>query len=133
MHRVAALACLVGLSAGSITVSRTVDSLPSWLSAKVTVTDAGVCTGSDQYGSNDCTVNWNTAYTIAYEFDLTEAQQSGTVEADLKIDGLIPFKPSCKTCGVNCTLVIPVVSKNITFYPGDCPIPVTNLKNSTTQ
>jgi len=130
MQRMAVFACLVGVATASITVSRTVNSLPSWLSASVTV-EGSACTGSDKYGSNDCTLDWNTAYTINYTFSLTTAQQSGTVSADLKIDGLIPFKPSCKTCGENCTLTVPIIGKNFSFYPGDCPVPVENLSNAT--
>eukprot|EP01065_Artemidia_motanka_P049646 TRINITY_DN8290_c0_g1_i1.p1 TRINITY_DN8290_c0_g1~~TRINITY_DN8290_c0_g1_i1.p1 ORF type:complete len:542 (+),score=223.40 TRINITY_DN8290_c0_g1_i1:88-1713(+) len=130
MLRSAAILAAVGSAAGSITFSRTVESIPSYASGTVTVAGSA-CTGSDKYGSNDCTLNWGTSYDVSIDATLTQAIPSGSVAADLKIDGLIPFKASCKICGENCTITIPVVKKTISFYPGDCPIAAQTYKNTT--
>eukprot|EP00756_Hemistasia_phaeocysticola_P033856 Hpha_TRINITY_DN16488_c1_g10::TRINITY_DN16488_c1_g10_i1::g.163209::m.163209/K01373/CTSF; cathepsin F len=134
MKRVAALAGLLGCASGVITFSRTVTQVPSYASGKVTLGGAGAaCTGSDQYGSNDCTLQWGGAVDITYDVALTQDFPSGSVSADMKIDGLISWKPSCKVCGENCTLKIPVIGKEISFATPACPIPATTLSNTTTQ
>lgn len=131
MMRAAALAAALGCASGAITFSRSVDQIPSFASGSVTLA-GGACTGSDQYGSNDCTLDWGKSYDITYDVALTQALPTGTITADLTIDGLIKWKPACKICGENCTLKIPVVGKSVSFYPGDCPVPATTLKNTST-
>eukprot|EP00756_Hemistasia_phaeocysticola_P035815 Hpha_TRINITY_DN16607_c2_g1::TRINITY_DN16607_c2_g1_i3::g.182909::m.182909 len=129
MFRAAALAAAMGCASGAIVVSRTVEQIPSYASVKATIA-GDACTGSDQYGSNDCTLNWGTSYDITYNVALTQDFPGGVASADLKVDGLIPFKPSCKVCGENCTVTIPVISKSYTFYPGDCPVKANTLSNT---
>eukprot|EP01062_Namystynia_karyoxenos_P014401 TRINITY_DN1518_c0_g1_i4.p2 TRINITY_DN1518_c0_g1~~TRINITY_DN1518_c0_g1_i4.p2 ORF type:complete len:564 (+),score=226.69 TRINITY_DN1518_c0_g1_i4:73-1692(+) len=131
MLRGAALLAALGGAAGSITFSRTVKQAPSYASGTVTV-QGDACKSSDKYGSNDCTLSWGQSYTVAIDATLTQDIPTGTAAADMKIDGLIPFKASCKICGENCTVTIPIVSKSFTFYPGDCPIAKGSIKNTTT-
>eukprot|EP01062_Namystynia_karyoxenos_P014400 TRINITY_DN1518_c0_g1_i3.p1 TRINITY_DN1518_c0_g1~~TRINITY_DN1518_c0_g1_i3.p1 ORF type:complete len:563 (+),score=254.98 TRINITY_DN1518_c0_g1_i3:73-1689(+) len=131
MLRGAALLAALGGAAGSITFSRTVKQAPSYASGTVTV-QGDACKSSDKYGSNDCTLSWGQSYTVAIDATLTQDIPTGTAAADMKIDGLIPFKASCKICGENCTVTIPIVSKSFTFYPGDCPIKAGSIKNTTT-
>eukprot|EP01062_Namystynia_karyoxenos_P014403 TRINITY_DN1518_c0_g1_i6.p1 TRINITY_DN1518_c0_g1~~TRINITY_DN1518_c0_g1_i6.p1 ORF type:complete len:563 (+),score=216.43 TRINITY_DN1518_c0_g1_i6:73-1689(+) len=131
MLRGAALLAALGGAAGSITFSRTVKQAPSYASGTVTV-QGDACKSSDKYGSNDCTLSWGQSYTVAIDATLTQDIPTGTAAADMKIDGLIPFKASCKICGENCTVTIPIVSKSFSFYPGDCPIKAGAIKNTTT-
>eukprot|EP01065_Artemidia_motanka_P048778 TRINITY_DN794_c0_g1_i1.p1 TRINITY_DN794_c0_g1~~TRINITY_DN794_c0_g1_i1.p1 ORF type:complete len:523 (+),score=203.80 TRINITY_DN794_c0_g1_i1:64-1632(+) len=117
-------------ASAAITFSRTVEQIPSWASGTVSV-EGSACKSTDKYGSNDCTLNWGSTYTIDADVTTTQALPTGTVALDLKIDGLIPFKASCKVCGENCTITVPVVKKTVSFYPGDCPIKAQTYKNNT--
>eukprot|EP01062_Namystynia_karyoxenos_P062853 TRINITY_DN5570_c0_g3_i1.p1 TRINITY_DN5570_c0_g3~~TRINITY_DN5570_c0_g3_i1.p1 ORF type:complete len:279 (+),score=85.53 TRINITY_DN5570_c0_g3_i1:73-837(+) len=128
--RAAAFLGLVGGASATISFSRTVTQAPSWASGTITIA-GDACKSSDKYGSNDCTLSWGQSYTANIDASLTQDIPGGTASADLKIDGLIPFKPSCKICGENCTITIPIVSKSFSFYPGDCPIKAGAIKNST--
>eukprot|EP01065_Artemidia_motanka_P014337 TRINITY_DN182_c0_g1_i3.p2 TRINITY_DN182_c0_g1~~TRINITY_DN182_c0_g1_i3.p2 ORF type:complete len:179 (+),score=67.94 TRINITY_DN182_c0_g1_i3:72-608(+) len=125
-----ALLSVAAAVTAKITFSRTVQSAPSWASGTVKI-EGNACTGSDKWGSNDCTLSWGTSYTVDIDATTTQDLPTGTASLDLKIDGLIPFKASCKVCGENCTVTVPVVGKSITFYPGDCPIEATHYQNNT--
>jgi len=108
---------------------RTVDSI-SKASALVTF-DKG-CTKSDTYGSNECTFNWGDTVSVNYDVSLEEDIDDGaTIDIDAKVDNLLPFKASCKACGANCTLTIPIIKKKVSFAMPDCPIKAAELKNVT--
>eukprot|EP00472_Partenskyella_glossopodia_P004945 CAMPEP_0197533086 /NCGR_PEP_ID=MMETSP1318-20131121/42208_1 /TAXON_ID=552666 /ORGANISM="Partenskyella glossopodia, Strain RCC365" /LENGTH=136 /DNA_ID=CAMNT_0043089857 /DNA_START=537 /DNA_END=947 /DNA_ORIENTATION=+ len=85
--------------------------------------DSG-CTTADAYGSNNCDLTWGHSYTMFANIDLGNETLNGNASftADLKIDGLIPFKFSCPMCGSNCTIKVPVVGKEESFAMPPCPI-----------
>ena len=89
----------------------------------------------DQYGSNDCDLNWGQAYTVSINATLGQDLGSdATFSVDMKLDGLIPLKFTCHVCGANCTITVPIVKKTVTFETGPCPIkaqPVTLQKDIT--
>merc|ERR1719378_1453313 len=119
---------------GSIVISRTVNTDDkAWATGKVTVGPDGTCKSSDDYGSNDCTMNWGSTYTVNFDLDLEKDLDSNAqFNLDHKLDGLIPLKTSCHVCGQNCTITVPIVKKTIVI-PLDqpCPVKATDLKNGT--
>merc|ERR1719223_461728 len=115
---------------GGILVSRTVTSKPSYADANFTIQESGVCGGSDRHGSNDCTVVWGQNYSFNYPTVLTEDFTNGTASADLLVDGVLEYKPSCAVCGTFCTIEVPTILFNYSFYPGDCPVKVRNTNNT---
>jgi hypothetical protein len=89
--------------------------------------DAG-CTGSDDYGSNDCAFAWGDSVSGSAGGDLGHDLEDGsTFSVDVKVDKLISWKFSCAACGANCTTTIPVVNEPVNFAMPDCPIPATEV------
>eukprot|EP00660_Eupelagonema_oceanica_P018831 gene18831-12214_t len=83
----------------------------------------GSCSGTLPDPSGSCTVNWGQTGTAKVDGSGTKDINSGTVSADVKIDGLIGFKPSCPLCGTgNCTITVPIVKKKIEVPLSPCPI-----------
>lgn len=121
-----AFAAMLGLAQGSgVYVKRTVTSKPDYANANFSISSpSGACLSSDAYGSNECTVDWNQDITLSYGAKLTQDVAGGTASADLLIDGVLSYKPTCKVCGENCVLKVPTILWNYTFYPGDCPVKV---------
>merc|ERR1711998_391893 len=70
-----------------ITFSRTIDSV-SGASGSVTL-DHG-CTGSDEYGSNDCAFGWGQKVSANLNVTMAKDITSGTISVDAHVDGLIP-------------------------------------------
>lgn len=144
--KLAILACLFGGAAalkemqfvgvdapeleGTITISRTINSV-SGATGKVTLDKD--CTGTDAYGSNDCTINFGDTLTATYDLKLEQGLLEGsTIEVDAKLDKVVPFKFTCPACGGNCSINVPVIKKTIEFAMPPCPIKPTELANSTT-
>lgn len=76
------------------------------------------CTGSDDYGSNDCTLQFGDSkpFTVTYDLKLDQDIVEGTkISANLKLDNLIPFTLECDACGSDCTFEIPIVKKSVTI------------------
>ena len=66
---------------------------------------------------------WGQSLTISIDATLgTPIAEGSTFSVDAKVDGLIPFRFSCRVCGANCTIKIPVVGKTVTFALPPCPI-----------
>lgn len=116
--------------AKGIQVSRTVKSLNK-IKGKVSL-DTG-CKSSDDYGSNDCELDWGSTYNVTYDLELDEDLDEKTIlNVDLTLDGLIPFKASCAICGKDCTLTIPIIKKTVTipFSKVDCPVKAGKLSGN---
>eukprot|EP00965_Chrysotila_dentata_P018108 602102-Pleurochrysis_carterae.AAC.1 len=70
-----------------------------------------------------------------YKADVTAALtkdlgEGVTMTADLTIDGLIPFQFSCKVCGANCTITVPIIKEKVSIPAPPCPIKARTLKQS---
>jgi hypothetical protein len=118
-------------AAADITVSRTINSLSAG-SIKVTLPD-GECSSSDQYGSNNCDLDWGKAYKVSFTGELSKDIESGsTFTADIKVDNVFPLQFTCQLCGAECSFTVPVIKKSVSFKMPDCPIKAQSLTNSTT-
>ena len=86
------------------------------------------CSSKDQYGSNDCTLNWGSNYTATIVGALTKPLNAGSkFSADLKLDSVVPLKIDCPICGANCTFDVPIVKKSVSFTLPPCPIAATSI------
>merc|ERR1712110_344989 len=107
------------------------NSVGSKVKGSVTV-DHG-CKSSDQYGSNDCEMDWGSTYNVTYNIECDEDLNSKTnLDVKLTLDGLIPFHISCAICGVDCTFTIPIVKKKVIIPFSKVPCPIKAGKNSNT-
>jgi hypothetical protein len=111
-----------------IVFSRTVNSLSH---ATAVINIASGCTGSDAFGSNDCAFPYGSANSAKYDVELKEDITSGTFTGDLKVNSVLPLNIDCAICGKNCTFVVPIIKKSVTFAMPDCPIKASIYKNTT--
>ena len=87
------LLSLFAVSTADIQFSRTVDTAAPGFEGTATLSTG--CTSSDQYGSNDCTLNWGEKFTVAVNATLGNDIVKGTTfSVDAKVDGLLPLKVS---------------------------------------
>ena len=87
------LFALFAASTADIQFSRTVDTAAPGFEGTATLSTG--CTSSDQYGSNDCTLNWGEKFTVAVNATLGNDIVKGTTfSVDAKVDGLLPLKVS---------------------------------------
>lgn len=122
------LVALASVACAQITVSRTVEKIDH---AKGAVTLSAGCTGKDDYGSNDCTLDWLTNYTVTAAVELDEDITAGTLSVDLKLEGIFPLSFSCPVCNGVCSTEIPIVKKTISFKTPPCPISHKTINNAT--
>eukprot|EP01063_Lacrimia_lanifica_P020334 TRINITY_DN27662_c0_g1_i1.p1 TRINITY_DN27662_c0_g1~~TRINITY_DN27662_c0_g1_i1.p1 ORF type:complete len:174 (+),score=58.24 TRINITY_DN27662_c0_g1_i1:55-576(+) len=132
MQHTVAFICLAASAAADVTFSRTFSQLLSGTSGTVDLAPAGTCSGSDDFGANDCTLKWGTNYTVNYDATLPKAIDEGfKVNVDATIDSLLPLKFSCAACGADCTFTVPVVGKQVTIPAVACPlVPAGETKGS---
>mmetsp|Transcript_6184 Transcript_6184/g.8952 ORF Transcript_6184/g.8952 Transcript_6184/m.8952 type:complete len:195 (-) Transcript_6184:119-703(-) len=116
---------------GVITVDRTFNTV-SGATGKLTLDKD--CSSSDDYGSNDCTLNLGDTITLTYDFELQEDIKEGAkFSLDAKLDNVVPFTAICAACGQDCSITVPVIKKTIDIKMPDCPIAAgTKISNSTT-
>merc|ERR1719378_1707431 len=109
---------------GSIVISRTVNTDDkAWATGKVTVGPSGTCKSSDDYGSNDCTMNWGTNYTLDFTGTLgSDLSDKAHFEVNLKVDRIISWKFQCPLCGSYCETKIPVIGKDVNISLPACPL-----------
>ena len=87
------LICLFAVSSADIQFSRTVDTVAPGFEGSATLSTG--CTSHDQYGSNDCTLNWGEKLTIDVNATLSHDIVKGTTfSVDAKVDGILPLKVS---------------------------------------
>lgn len=123
MRSVMMLALSLSNVAADVVLSRTVNSVATGTSGLVTIAPATACTGSDQYGSNNCDVNWGQAYTVNYSYTLgADIVAGSTISIDAHIDTFIHFQHTCVACGGLCTVTVPIIGKKISYQMPDCPI-----------
>ena len=126
MGTIIACAMLVAAVSADVQFSRTISDVAPGNTGEVIITPG--CSSKDQFGSNDCDLNWGSTYTASV--NATLGQDLGadvTFTVDMKLDGLIPFKFTCHVCGANCTVTVPIVKKTVTFQTGPCPIKATSI------
>jgi len=106
----------------NITFKRTISDVHTGFNGSL-VFDHG-CESKDQYGSNDCTLNWGETYNVTYQdvrgMDITAG-------ANFSIEAKVSFEKvniNCALCGANCTFT--VVKKTISIPMPDCPIKATS-------
>merc|ERR1719397_1550444 len=121
---------LLGMVAiGSITFDRTITNVHAGFNGSVTL-DHG-CTKKDQYGSNDCTLNWGESYNVTYQFVLGEDITAG---ANFSISAKISFEKvdiNCNFCGKNCSFTI--LDQDVNLAMPDCPIKAGYLPQTITS
>eukprot|EP00495_Collosphaeridae_sp_1-RS-2012_P002322 TRINITY_DN201_c0_g1_i2.p1 TRINITY_DN201_c0_g1~~TRINITY_DN201_c0_g1_i2.p1 ORF type:complete len:173 (+),score=17.03 TRINITY_DN201_c0_g1_i2:65-583(+) len=103
---------------GSIKLDRTIDNVHPGFNGSL-IFDHG-CDTKDQYGSNDCTLNWGETYHVAFQGSIGEDITAGAM---FNIEAKVLFKTvniNCAFCGKNCTFTIE--SKDISIKMPDCPI-----------
>ena len=113
-------ALIVGVALADVELTRNVDSLGDGVSLKA-VLDSG-CSGSDDYGSNNCKLDWGstTNATITGTLPNTLTNKS-TISLDVKVS-LVPLKATCAACGAPCTLTVPIVKIPVSINLPPCPI-----------
>jgi len=118
---------LLGMVAiGSITFERTISEVHPGFNGSV-VFDHG-CTKKDQYGSNDCTLNWGETYNVTYQGTMG---QDITAGAKFSIEAKVLFEKvniDCAFCGKNCTFSI--LTHDVNIKMPDCPIKATNASQT---
>lgn len=109
---------LLAVASADIKFSRTINSISD---ATADVTISG-CAASDQYGSNNCDLDWGKEYDVTYNVSLERPITTGSkLSVDLKAS-IIPLKFDCAACGGNCTFKIPIVGKEVNIALPPCPI-----------
>ena len=125
-----ASAALIGSASANLQFSRTIEKNSV---GKGTLTIKPGCTGADQYGSNNCALDWGSSYTAAIDVALTHTfGAKSTFSVDAKVDSFIPFKLKCNMCGQPCVVKVPIVSKTINIKMPDCPISTSALNKTKT-
>ena len=109
-------ALFIASASADVEFSRTVDSVAAGLGSIKATLDHG-CSSSDQYGSNNCKLNWGDKVTAAISGKLNKDISSGQLALDVKVD-IIPLKANCQICGANCTITVPIVKKTVSFGVG---------------
>jgi len=108
--------------AGDIEFSRTITDVCSGCTLVIDIAPASACTSRDAYGSNDCSFNWGSSYTIDVKGDLpSDIEKGSKMVADLKVS-IFPWKFECALCGATCEVTVPIVGKKISIPFPDCPI-----------
>mmetsp|Transcript_10722 Transcript_10722/g.15972 ORF Transcript_10722/g.15972 Transcript_10722/m.15972 type:complete len:168 (+) Transcript_10722:142-645(+) len=129
--RTSTLFAVFGLAFASIEFSRNIDYIEKGSTATVTL-DSG-CSAKDQYGSNNCKLEWGSSYTVNVAAKLGETLYSNsTIAVSLTVDGFIPYDFNCPVCGSNCTITIPVIKKEVSFSLPACPLDQFNLNQNFT-
>eukprot|EP01059_Diplonema_ambulator_P011162 TRINITY_DN21136_c0_g1_i1.p1 TRINITY_DN21136_c0_g1~~TRINITY_DN21136_c0_g1_i1.p1 ORF type:complete len:172 (+),score=66.72 TRINITY_DN21136_c0_g1_i1:64-579(+) len=125
------LALFAAGATADIEFSRTVTQLIPGASGNVTLNTG--CKSKDIYGSNDCTLEWGSNYTVTVDAVVPVAITTGaTVEVDMKIDGIVNFQANCPLCGANCSFEVPVTHQKINQAMPPCPLlPAGTYKNTT--
>jgi len=120
MNTLLALFALVYVAHATVTLKRTISNV-NGVVPYVKITPG--CTSADQYGSNDCTMNWGQTYTINETVAL-QKEVTGTSKLSVQatVAGIIPLAFECPMCGANCTVTIPIINKKESWYMGPCPI-----------
>jgi len=128
--RLYALLLLCASSAtADLVLSRSIEALT--IGSVNTTLEGTACASKDKYGSNDCHLKWGSTYKADVTAALTKDLGEGvTMTADLTIDGLIPFQFSCKVCGANCTITVPIIKEKVSIPAPPCPIKARTLKQS---
>jgi len=128
MRSLCVLIATCGAALGDIVVSRTVEKFPGTASA---VIEGDACGTNDQWGSNNCDLDWSSTYvadlSIATGTDIVEGS---TITIDAVVEAIVPFKATCAACGAPCTLTVPVIKKQYTFDMPPCPISGATLRKS---
>merc|ERR1711972_10038 len=116
-----AFALVHAVAATEISVSRTINKVT--VGTGKLVVDGSDCASSDEYGSNDCKLQFGKTYAIhasvAQSVDITKG---ATVTGNFHIEKIVPFKFSCPACGATCSIKVPVIGKDISLDLPDCPI-----------
>ena len=120
MAKVLVLCCLLGLATASVQIERTVSGVPSDVTGSLLL-DHG-CASADQFGSNQCSLNWgdNATATIAYQLPRTLTEKS-MLHLDVKVLGM-PLSATCQICNKKCELKIPVIGIPVEIDMPPCPI-----------
>jgi hypothetical protein len=120
MAKVLVLCCLLGLATASVQIERTVSGVPSDVTGSL-VLDHG-CASTDQFGSNQCSLNWgdNATANIAYHLPGTLTEKS-ILHLDVKVLG-VPLTATCQICGKACEFKIPVIGIPVQIDMPSCPI-----------
>eukprot|EP00036_Acanthoecidae_sp_10tr_P011897 CAMPEP_0182927042 /NCGR_PEP_ID=MMETSP0105_2-20130417/13013_1 /TAXON_ID=81532 ORGANISM="Acanthoeca-like sp., Strain 10tr" /NCGR_SAMPLE_ID=MMETSP0105_2 /ASSEMBLY_ACC=CAM_ASM_000205 /LENGTH=170 /DNA_ID=CAMNT_0025064969 /DNA_START=49 /DNA_END=561 /DNA_ORIENTATION=- len=117
------LAVLMAVCASAnatLDISRTVTKVGAGAAAKITL-DKG-CSQTDPYGSNDCSLQWDTNYTVSYNATFPPITAGHQMAIAMTIDGALPFNVKCPACGGECQFTIPVIKKSVDIKMPDCPI-----------
>ena len=87
------LLCLFAVASADIQFSRTIDTVAPGIEGSAVLSSG--CTSHDQYGSNDCTLNWGEKLSIAVNATLGhDIVEGSTFSVDAKVDGLLPLNVS---------------------------------------
>eukprot|EP01062_Namystynia_karyoxenos_P068364 TRINITY_DN6289_c0_g1_i1.p1 TRINITY_DN6289_c0_g1~~TRINITY_DN6289_c0_g1_i1.p1 ORF type:complete len:200 (+),score=37.49 TRINITY_DN6289_c0_g1_i1:81-680(+) len=145
------VAAATALCCGSVTVQRTVISVAQGWDFNVTITPRHPissphrdgCAQADQYGSNDCTLEWNHSYGVsaAVAEPGVELGPDVRVKADAMIDGVLPLSVDCPVCGprtaagpANCSVTVPLPlpppnnRKTFNISLPECPLRIPPVK-----
>lgn len=123
---------IAAVLAGDIEFSRTISDVCSGCSLVIDIAPASACKSRDDYGSNDCTLNWGSTYTVSVTGKLPFDIDTGSkMNADLKVS-IFPWKFECALCGATCDVTVPIVGQHISIPFPDCPISGRTINRSNT-
>merc|ERR550519_922443 len=98
------LLSIISICNAGIHFSRTVSNVASGSSFKLVI-EGNACSKTDEYGSDDCQLNWstataNTTYTVDFQAILGQTLGAAShFEVNLKVDRFINWKFQCPICG----------------------------------
>jgi hypothetical protein len=85
------------------------------------------CRVYDEFGVNDCHFNWNDKAVGNFSTAISKVlDESSSIEAQLVLEGRIPYKLNCALCGQPCEVGLPIIHFKYTFRMPDCPVDLRN-------
>jgi hypothetical protein len=81
------------------------------------------CQVTDKFGVNFCHVNWKDQVFGNFSTRIGQVlDESSTIEADVMVEGHIPYKIQCALCGQPCEIRLPLINFKYSFHMPPCPV-----------
>ena len=83
-----------------------------------------VCTSHDKYGDNICHYNWDDNVIAKYSIESKNVTftKHDYVVGNFTIDNRLPYTFTCKVCGEDCILKVPIIDFEYTLSMPNCPV-----------
>jgi hypothetical protein len=85
------------------------------------------CEAIDEFGANNCHFNWREE--VVGNFSTAISQQldeESSLQADLVLEGHIPYRINCALCGQPCKIGLPIIHFEYSLHMPPCPVDLSN-------